>query len=158
LRRRKSFCFAILSKVTGPVFLRASSLCPNAPMTAVRSCRPLILFAESLRVGFPVRIEKFLAALLPSSFEFRCCDVPIRPAFFCGGAQVLTEFVEGWQPEVPIAVIDLVNDETRLEDDHMGDHGIVKRVGIFCDVEIFLDNAPHIREEGPVGTDSTAIF
>src|SRR5213594_268684 len=40
----------------------------------------------------------------------------------------------------------------------MWDHRIVDRVSIFGDVEIFLDNTPCIREERPVGADSTPIF
>jgi hypothetical protein len=40
----------------------------------------------------------------------------------------------------------------------MGDHRIVGRISIFGDVEIFLDNTPCIREERPVGADSTPIF
>src|SRR5262245_39527266 len=40
----------------------------------------------------------------------------------------------------------------------MGDHGIVGRIRIFGDVEIFLDDAPRVREEGPVSADTTAIF
>jgi hypothetical protein len=38
------------------------------------------------------------------------------------------------------------------------DHGIVDRIGVFGDVEIFLDNPPRVGEERPVGTDSAAIF
>ena len=40
----------------------------------------------------------------------------------------------------------------------MGDHGIVDRISVFGDVEIFLDDAPRVGEERPVGTDSAAIF
>src|SRR5260370_12940490 len=40
----------------------------------------------------------------------------------------------------------------------MGDHRIVDRISVFGDVEIFLDKTPCIREERPVGTDSTPIF
>ena len=40
----------------------------------------------------------------------------------------------------------------------MRDHGIVDRIGVFGDVEIFLDDTPRIGEERPVGTDSGAIF
>jgi hypothetical protein len=45
----------------------------------------LILFTESLDVRFAVRIEEFLAALLPRRFEFGRCDVPVRPAFLGNG-------------------------------------------------------------------------
>jgi hypothetical protein len=41
----------------------------------------LILFTESLDVRFAVRIEEFLAALLPRRFECGRCDVPVRAAF-----------------------------------------------------------------------------
>ena len=41
----------------------------------------LVLFTESLGVRFAVRIEEFLAALLPCCFEFGRGDVPVRPAF-----------------------------------------------------------------------------
>jgi hypothetical protein len=40
----------------------------------------------------------------------------------------------------------------------MGDHRIVGRIRIFGDVEIFLDDAPRVREEGPVSADTAAIF
>ena len=40
----------------------------------------------------------------------------------------------------------------------MGDHGIVDRISVFGDVEIFLDGTPRVGEERPVGTDSAAIF
>ena len=46
----------------------------------------LILFTESLDVRFAVGIEEFLAALMPRRFEFRRCDVPVRPAFLANGA------------------------------------------------------------------------
>ena len=41
----------------------------------------LILFTESLGVRLAVRVEEFLAALLPCRFEFGRGDVPVRPAF-----------------------------------------------------------------------------
>src|SRR5208282_646539 len=41
---------------------------------------------------------------------------------------------------------------------YVRDHGIVRRVGVLGDVEIFLDHAPRVGEERPVGADSAAIF
>jgi len=38
------------------------------------------------------------------------------------------------------------------------DHRIVDRIGVFGDVEIFLNNTPRIGEERPVGADSGAVF
>jgi hypothetical protein len=40
----------------------------------------------------------------------------------------------------------------------VGDHGIVDRIGVFGDVEIFLNHTPGVGEKRPVGTDSAAIF
>jgi hypothetical protein len=37
-------------------------------------------------------------------------------------------------------------------------HGIVDWVSVFRDVEIFLDDTPHVGEERPVSADSAAIF
>jgi hypothetical protein len=34
----------------------------------------------------------------------------------------------------------------------------VERIGIFGDVEVFLDFTPRVREERPVGADSGTIF
>src|SRR3984893_7734797 len=118
----------------------------------------LILFTESLDVRFAVRIEQFLAALLPRRFEFGRCDVPVRPALSNYGAEVLPELLHSGPAEEPVAVVDLVDDKTGLEDNHVGDHGIVDGVGVLGDVEILLDNATRIGEEGPVCTNSRAIF
>src|SRR6266542_531792 len=85
----------------------------------------LILLAESLDVRFPVRIEEFLAALLPRGLEFGRCDVPVWPAFLGNGTKVLAEIFHSGPAEVPVAVVDLIDDETRLEDNHMRDHRIV---------------------------------
>jgi hypothetical protein len=104
----------------------------------------LILFTESLGVSLAVRIEEFLAALLPSCFELGRCDVPIRSAFLGDGAEVLSEILHGRPAEEPVAIIDLVDDKAGLEDKHMGDHRIVDRIGIFGNVEIFLDDTPRV--------------
>lgn len=118
----------------------------------------LVLFAESLGIGFAIRIEEFLASLLPRRFEFERCDIPVRPAFLGNGTQVLAEIFHRGSTEVPVAVVDLVNDKAGLEDDHVRDHRIVDRVGVFGDVEIFLDDAPHVGKERPVGTNAAVIF
>ena len=64
---------AFLSEIScGPIVTRKIGLMAMAL---------LILFTESLNVGFAIRVEEFLAALLPRDFEFGCSDVPIRPTF-----------------------------------------------------------------------------
>jgi hypothetical protein len=88
----------------------------------------LILFTESLCVRFSVRVEEFLAALLPRRLEFWCCDVLARPAFPGNGTQVLAEFFQSRPAEEPVAVVDLVDDKTGLEDNHGGIMGLLRSV------------------------------
>ena len=109
-------------------------------------------------VGLAVGVEELLAPFRPRGPEFGRCDVPVRPALPGDNAQVLAEIFERGPAEKPVAVVNLVNDETRLQHDHMRDHRIVVRVRIFGDVEIFLDRAPHVRKERPVRPDAGAIF
>jgi hypothetical protein len=57
-----------------------------AALAALLTRTPLlILFTDSLGVGFAVRIEEVLAALLPRCLEFGRCDVPVWPAFLGNG-------------------------------------------------------------------------
>ena len=94
----------------------------------------LILFTDGLDIRFAVGIEEFFAALLPGGFEFGGGDVPVWAAFLGDGAEVLAKFFDGGTAEEPVAVVNLVNDETGLEDDHVGDHGIVDGVGVLGDI------------------------
>src|SRR5437868_8785255 len=94
----------------------------------------LILFTESLDVGFAVRIEEFLSALLPGRFEFGRCDVPVRPAFLGNGTQVLAEIFQSGPAEEPIAHVDLIYNKARLEDNRVRDHRIVVRISVLRDV------------------------
>jgi hypothetical protein len=68
----------------------------------------LILFTESLDVRFAVRIEEFLAPLLPRRFELGRCDVPVRPAFLGNSTQVLAEIFHRGPTEEPVTHVDLV--------------------------------------------------
>ena len=60
--------------------------------------------------------------------------------------------------EEPVAVVDLINDKAGLENNHVGDHGIVDRIRVFGDVEIFLHDTPRVGEERPVGANSASVF
>ena len=48
------------------------------------------------------------------------------------------------RPKKPVAVVDFEYDETRFEDDDMGDHRIVLGVGVLGDVEFLLNLSSRI--------------
>src|SRR4029077_6534515 len=56
------------------------------------------------------------------------------------------------------AVVDLINDKSGLEDNHVENHGIVGRIRVFGDVQIFLNQTRRVGEERPVRADAGAIF
>ena len=118
----------------------------------------LVLFAESLNVGLPVRIKEIFAALLPSRLEFERGNVPVWPAFPAYGAQILPELLAGSSAEEPVPVVDLINHETGFENDRVRDHRIVDRVRVFGDVQVLLNDPAGVGEERPMGPDSAAIF
>jgi hypothetical protein len=69
-------------------------------------------------------------------------------------AQVLAEIFQSGPAPEPVAVVNLINDKTGFEDNHVGDHGIVDRIRAFGDVEIFLDDASRVAcryQEMPAG-------
>src|SRR5579864_4597171 len=137
-----------------PAFLRMT----RVRMSVEPNRNHLIFFAKSLDECFAVGIEQFLAALLPRRSHLRLRDVPIRAAFLEDGAQVLPEIFHRGTAEKPVTVVDLVNDKARLEDNHVGNHRIVDGIGVFGDIEIFLDEAARVGEESPVSADSGTIF
>lgn len=96
--------------------------------------------------------------MLPGGFEVGRRDVPVPAALFGDGAQILAEIFEcGAAPE-PVAVRNLLNDKTRLKNNRMGGHRIVGGIGVFGDVEIFLNPARGVGKERPVGADARRIF
>ena len=117
-----------------------------------------VLLAQSLGKALAVWIEALLAALLPRGFELRRGDVPIGPAFPADGSQVQAKLFDRGPSEEPVAIVDPVDHEAGLQHDHVRDHRIVEGIGVLGDVEIFLDDAPRIGEEGPVCTDAAAVF
>ena len=70
----------------------------------------------------------------------------------------MAELFHGGPTEEPVAVVDFVNDQTGLEDNRVRDHGIVERIGVFGNVEVFLDFTRRVGEERPVGADPAAVL
>src|SRR5471030_2605692 len=127
----------------------------NRRMSAIP---PLILFTDRLGVRPSVWVKELLSALLPCRLELGRRNVPVRTTFLRHCTQVLAQFFHSGSAEKPVAVVDLVDDETWFEDDRVGDHRIVAWVGVFGDVEVLLHGTPWVRQEGPVGAHSAAEF
>src|SRR5215212_1114986 len=68
----------------------------------------------------------------------------------------MPEVVERRAPPEPVAVVDRVDDQPRLEHERVRDHRVVIGIGVLPDVELFLDDSARIREERPLRTDRVA--
>lgn len=110
----------------------------------------LILLAKRLSIGFPVWIEKLFTALAPCGLHRRGGDVPIRPALLDDSPQVLSEVLHRRPTKEPVPVVDLVNDESWLENDDMGNHRVVARVCAFGG-SYRLDESSRRVDDGPSG-------
>src|SRR5215217_5228076 len=82
--------------------------------------------------------------------------VPGRADLGADRAQVVAEVDERRAPPEPVAVVDAVDDEPRLEHGRVRDHRVVLAVGVLLDVEVPLDDAPRVGEERPLGSDRGA--
>jgi hypothetical protein len=70
--------------------------------------------------------------------------------------EILVEIFHCWPAEEPVAVVDLVNDQTGLEDNHVRGDRIVVRIRALGDVEVLLDDTLYVGEERPVGANPAA--
>src|SRR5712664_2777961 len=116
----------------------------------------LLLLGKDLGVALAVRIEARLVALLPGSLQLRLTGVPVGPAALQDGAQVVAQLFDGGPAEEPVAHVDLVDAQARLEHERVRDHRVVVRVGVLGDVEVLLHLATWIGEEGPARADAGA--
>ena len=98
----------------------------------------------SVLVRSVVGVKEFLITLLPRSCQIRSCDIPIGSTFSENRTQILAEILDCGSAKEPVAVVDLVNDETRFKHDRMWDHRIVQRIRVFGNIEIFLNYTPGV--------------
>ena len=96
--------------------------------------------------------------MLPRCFQIRICDIPIGSTLSENCTQILAKILDCGSAKEPVAVVDLVNDETRFKHDRMWDHRIVQRIRVFGNIEIFLNYTAGIGQERPVGANSTSKF
>src|SRR5215204_1495658 len=134
-----------------------SAHCLSRPVKPVTN-RLLGLFAESFDIRLAIRVKKLLARLFPCRLEFGRCNVPVRSGLLENGTKIHAKLFNGRTTEEPVAVVDLVDNKTWLEDNHMRNHGIVNRIGVLGDVQILLYDPSRVGEECPVSSDSGAIL
>src|SRR2546426_6564454 len=129
--------------------LVASARPPDPPITmrvmlGIFQWFRLLLLPKHLPVGLAIGIKAIMFTPFPSGSQFGTSNVPVRTAFPQHSTQVLPKLFDGRSAKKPVAVVDLEYNETRLEDNDMGDHRIVVRVGVLGDVEILLNLSTRI--------------
>ena len=68
-------------------------------------------------------------------------------------AQVVPQVVDRRTAPEPVAVVDAVDDQPRLEHEGVRDHRVVVGVGVLLDVQILLDGPLGVGQERPLGAD-----
>src|SRR3954471_8316754 len=101
-------------------------------------------------------VEARVVARVPGLPQSGRAQVPVGSDLAGDVAQVVPEVVEGGAPPEPVAVVYAMDDEAGPEHDGVGNHRVVVRVGVLLDVEVLLDDAPGVGEEGPLGADRVA--
>src|SRR5437879_5988694 len=98
----------------------------------------LFLGRPETRIEVLVGIERRAVARLPRLAEAWRSQIPIGADLPCHLAKVPTKVLERRSAPEPIAVVDTVDDESRLEHKSMRDHRVVVRVGVLLDFEVLL--------------------
>src|ERR1700740_2339123 len=90
---------------------------------------------------------------LPCLAESRSTQIPVWADFSRHGAQIVPKIDDRRTAPEPIAVVDAVDHEARLEHERMRDHRIMLGVGVLLNVEVLLNGSVGVRKEGPLGPD-----
>src|SRR5215204_3243060 len=94
-------------------------------------------------------------ARVPGLAEATHAEVPVGADLGADRAQVVPDVDERRAAPEPVAVVDAVDDEPGLERERVRDHRVVLGVGVLLDVEVLLDDALRVGEEG-LGADRRA--
>src|SRR5215207_9983550 len=107
--------------------------------------------------GPPVpAMERREVARVPRLAETGAAEVPVGADVGADRAQLVPEVIDRRAPPEPVAVVDAVDHEPRFEHERVRDHRVVLAVGVLLDVEVLLDDARRVGEEGPLGSDRGA--
>src|ERR1700728_3920293 len=84
--------------------------------------------------------------------------IPVRANLAGHDTQIAPKIDDGRTPPEPVAVIDAVDYEARLEHERMRDHRIMLRVGVLLNVKILLNDSVRVGKKGPLGSDGRTKF
>ena len=98
-------------------------------------------------------VEGREVARVPGLAESRGAQVPVGADLARHGAQVVPEVDDRRAAPEPVAVVDAVDHEARLEHERVRDHRVVLGVGVLLNVEVLLNRSVRVGEEGPLGAD-----
>jgi hypothetical protein len=95
-------------------------------------------------------VETREIARTPRLAESRSTQISVWADLARHGAQIVPKIDDRRTSPEPVAVVNAVDHEARLEHERMRNHRIVFGVGVFLDVEILLNLALGGGEEGPL--------
>src|SRR6266516_2749491 len=132
----------------------AGSLRPASTTTRTPARRGYLAYRRSGGwapcAGLVPAMEARTIPRVPGLAQARGAEVPVGANLTGNGAQVAPEVNDRWAPPEPVAVVDAVDDQAGLQNERVRDHRIVLRIGVLLDVEVLLDDAPRVGEEGPL--------
>ena len=76
-------------------------------------------------------------------------QIPVWPDLHRDLPKILPKIFDGWATPEPVAVVDLEYLQPGPEHYCVRNHGIVMRVRVLLDLQLFLHLATVVREEGP---------
>src|SRR6267378_5092980 len=145
-------------EAVGFIPLRCCRSTPAAGFVSASSVKRVPLFLPCNRGRFhtgllvpPVETREITR--IPCLAESRSSQIPVWADFTRHGAQVVPKIDDRRTAPEPVAVIDAVDHEARLEHERTRDHGIVLGVGVLVDVEILVNRSVGVRKECPLGSD-----
>ena len=109
-------------------------------------------YSLSLARGIWIEVRLFVG--IPRFTHSQGGEIPIWPDVHRGFPKVLTQVLNRWSTKEPVTVVDLEYLKTRLEYDRVRDHGVVMRVCVLLDIQIFLNFAVIVRKERPLSVQS----
>src|SRR6202521_5850105 len=104
----------------------------------MKSSCPTLSPLSSFAIRLVPPVETREVPRIPCLAESRSTQIPVWADFTRHSAQVVPEIDDRRTAPEPVAVIDAVNHEARLEHERMRDHKILLGIVLLLDVQILL--------------------